>query len=131
MIGVALYKYTTVDSSDHFGWVISTSEWSMFLYLFEQLNLFKKRNLKLPSLIFFTHVPFILIITMPKGSLEGEANKTKQSLIVTHPNTSAIHILLSPAQPHLTDIVTATLTLIKVANSQVQVRDFYYIQYQE
>lgn len=72
-----------------------------------------------------------LIITMPKGSLEGEANKTKQSRIVTHPNTSAIHILLSPAQPHLTDTVTATLTLIKVAKSQVQVRGFYYIQYQE
>lgn len=50
--------------------------------------------------------------------------------MVTHPNTSAIPILLSTAQPHLADTVTAALTLIKVANSQVQVRGFDYIQYQ-
>lgn len=132
MIGVALNKYTTVDSTNHFGWVTSTLEWSLFLYLFKQLNLFKKRNLKLPSLIFFTHVPFISNHnTTSKGSLEGEASKTKQSRMVTHPNTSAIPILLSQAQPHLADTVTAALTLIKVANSQVQVRGFDYIQYQE
>ena len=68
---------------------------------------------------------------MSKGSLEGEASKTKQSRMVTHPNTSTIHILLSPAQPHLADPATATLTPIKVANPQVQVRGFNYIQHQE
>lgn len=80
----------------------------------------------------FTFLIITLLLTFQnniKGKFRKRNQQDKQNHTGTHPNTSPIHILLCSGWPRLADVVTATLTLIKVAKPQIQERGFYHIQY--